>query len=86
SDERYYPLYAEIEAAGVVAADAHYRASGRIAAATATYGAGFTNTLTALAEAVQARTPLVLIVGDEPTSGPRPWGVDQIALAAGVGA
>ncbi|WP_295839409.1 thiamine pyrophosphate-binding protein [uncultured Microbacterium sp.] len=74
------------EAAGVVAADAHYRASGRLAAATATYGAGFTNTLTALAEAVQARTPLVLIVGDEPTSGPRPWGVDQIALASAVGA
>jgi thiamine pyrophosphate-dependent acetolactate synthase large subunit-like protein len=74
------------EAAGVAAADAHYRASGRIAAATATYGAGFTNTLTALAEAVQARTPLVLLVGDEPTSGARPWGVDQIALADGVGA
>ena len=74
------------EAAGVVAADAHYRTCGRLAAATATYGAGFTNTLTALAEAVQARTPLVLIVGDEPTSGPRPWGVDQIALAAAVGA
>jgi acetolactate synthase I/II/III large subunit len=74
------------EAAGVAAADAHYRASGRIAGATATYGAGFTNTVTALAEAVQARTPLVLIVGDEPTSGPRPWGVDQIALASAVGA
>ncbi|MFJ6653103.1 thiamine pyrophosphate-binding protein [Microbacterium sp. NPDC091313] len=74
------------EAAGVAAADAFYRASGRIAGATATYGAGFTNTLTALAEAVQARTPLVLIVGDEPTSGPRPWGVDQIALASAVGA
>lgn len=74
------------EAAGVVAADAHYRACGRLAAATATYGAGFTNTITALAEAVQARTPLVLIVGDEPTSGPRPWAVDQIALASAVGA
>jgi thiamine pyrophosphate-dependent acetolactate synthase large subunit-like protein len=74
------------EAGGVVAADAHYRASGRIAAATATYGAGFTNTLTALAEAVQARVPLVLVVGDEPTSGPRPWDVDQIAMASGVGA
>jgi acetolactate synthase-1/2/3 large subunit len=74
------------EAGGVVAADAHFRASGRIAAATATYGAGFTNTLTALAEAVQARVPLVLVVGDEPTSGPRPWDVDQIALASGVGA
>lgn len=74
------------EAGAVVAADAHFRASGRIAAATTTYGAGFTNTLTALAEAVQARVPLVLVVGDEPTSGPRAWDVVQIALAAAVGA
>ncbi|MFJ3956298.1 thiamine pyrophosphate-binding protein [Arthrobacter sp. NPDC090010] len=73
------------EAGAVVAADAHYRASGRIAAATTTYGAGFTNTLTALAEAAQARIPLVLIVGDEPTSGPRAWDVDQIALSSAVG-
>lgn len=74
------------EAGGVVAADAYHRASGRLAAATATYGAGFTNTLTALAEAVQAHVPLVLVVGDEPTSGPRPWDVDQIAMASAVGA
>jgi acetolactate synthase I/II/III large subunit len=74
------------EAGGVVAADAFFRASGRLAAATATYGAGFTNTLTALAEAVQAGVPLVLVAGDEPTSGPRPWDVDQIALASAVGA
>ncbi|MGO2745449.1 thiamine pyrophosphate-binding protein [Microbacterium sp.] len=74
------------EQGAVVAADAHYRASGQIAAGTTTYGAGFTNTLTALAEAVQARVPLVLVVGDEPTSGPRPWDVDQIALASAVGA
>ncbi|MFC7789804.1 thiamine pyrophosphate-binding protein [Microbacterium sp. MAHUQ-60] len=74
------------EQGAVVAADAHYRASNRIAAATSTYGAGFTNTLTSLAEAVQARVPLVLVVGDEPTSGPRPWDVDQIALASAVGA
>lgn len=74
------------EAGGVVAADAFFRASGRLAAATATYGAGFTNTLTALAEAVQAHVPLVLVVGDEPTSGPRPWDVDQIAMASAVGA
>ncbi|WP_454149216.1 thiamine pyrophosphate-binding protein [Microbacterium lacticum] len=74
------------EAGGVVAADAHFRAGGRLAAATATYGAGFTNTLTALAEAVQAHVPLILVVGDEPTSGPRPWDVDQIALASAVGA
>jgi acetolactate synthase-1/2/3 large subunit len=74
------------EAGGVVAADAYHRASGRLAGATSTYGAGFTNTLTALAEAVQAHVPLVLVVGDEPTSGRRPWGVDQIALASAVGA
>lgn len=74
------------EQGAVVAADAHHRASGRIAAATSTYGAGFTNTLTALAESVQAHIPLVLVVGDEPTSGPRPWDVDQIALASAVGA
>ncbi len=74
------------EAGAVVAADAFHRASGRLAAATATYGAGFTNTLTALAESVQARVPLVLVVGDEPTSGPRAWDVDQIALASAVGA
>ncbi len=74
------------EAGAVVAADAFYRASGRLAVASATYGAGFTNTLTALAEAVQAHIPLILVVGDEPTSGPRPWDVDQIALAAAVGA
>ncbi|SDH52325.1 thiamine pyrophosphate-binding protein [Microbacterium pygmaeum] len=74
------------EAGGVVAADAYHRAGGGLAAATSTYGAGFTNTLTALAEAVQAHVPLVLVVGDEPTSGPRPWDVDQIALASAVGA
>ena len=45
------------EAGGVVAADAYHRAGGGLAAATATYGAGFTNTLTALAEAVQAHVP-----------------------------
>ncbi|MDF0531408.1 thiamine pyrophosphate-binding protein [Tsukamurella sp. 8F] len=74
------------EAGAVVAADAYFRASGRIAAATTTYGAGFTNMLTALAEAVQAHVPLVLLVGDEPTPGPRPWDVDQISLASAVGA
>ncbi|SDZ54018.1 thiamine pyrophosphate-binding protein [Herbiconiux ginsengi] len=74
------------EAGAVVAADAYHRAGGGLAAATATYGAGFTNTLTALAEATRARIPLVLVVGDEPSSGPRAWDVDQIALATAVGA
>jgi len=84
TDAVYTPV--RHEAGAVFAADAHFRAGGGIAAATTTYGAGFTNTMTALAEAVQARVPLVLVVGDEPTSGPRPWDVDQIGMAAAVGA
>ena len=74
------------EAGGVAAADAYFRASGRLAVATTTYGAGFTNAITPLAEAVRARIPLVLVVGDAPTDGPRPWDVDQLAIAAAVGA
>lgn len=73
------------EAATVAAADACFRAGGGLAVATTTYGPGFTNALTPLAEAAQARVPLVLVVGDRPTSGPRPWDIDQSAIAAGVG-
>lgn len=74
------------EAGAVAAADAYFRASGRLAVATTTYGAGFTNTLTPLAEAVQANIPLVLVVGDAPTTGMRPWDVRQAQLADAVGA
>ena len=84
TDVGYTPMRHEVGC--VVAADAYFRASGRLAAATATYGAGFTNTITALAEAAQARVPLILIAGEAPTSGHRPWDVDQIALASAVGA
>ncbi len=73
------------EAATVASADAYARITGELAIATTTYGAGFTNTLTALAEAAQARTPLLLVVGDEPTTGRRPWDVDQEMAAAAVG-
>ncbi|SFS18099.1 Acetolactate synthase large subunit [Agrococcus baldri] len=74
------------EAATVAAADAFYRASGQLAVATTTYGPGYTNAITPLAEAAQARIPLVLVVGDQPTSGRRPWDVDQAAIADAVGA
>lgn len=73
------------EAGAVAAADAAFRASGQVATATVTYGAGFTNTLTALSEAALARIPLVLIVGDVPTSGPRFFDVDQVGMAAAAG-
>ena len=74
------------ETATVAAADAFYRASGRLAIATTTYGPGYTNAITSLAEAAQARIPLVLVVGDQPTGGPRPWDIDQAAVAEAVGA
>ncbi|WP_336651764.1 MULTISPECIES: thiamine pyrophosphate-binding protein [unclassified Leucobacter] len=73
------------EAGTVAAADAYTRVSGKLAIATTTYGAGFTNTLTALAEAAQARTPMLVVVGDAPSAGPRPWDVDQEMLAAALG-
>lgn len=73
------------ETATVASADAYYRMTRKIAVATATYGAGFTNTLTSLAEAALAHIPLVLVVGDRPTSGPRPLDVQQEALAEAVG-
>ncbi|QDO87516.1 thiamine pyrophosphate-binding protein [Ornithinimicrobium ciconiae] len=73
------------EAGAVVAADACYRAGGGLAAATTTYGAGFTNTLTSLAESAQARIPLILVTGEAPRWGRRPWDVDQLALASAVG-
>ena len=73
--------------AGVVAsADAYYRVSRKIAVATTTFGPGYTNTITPLAEAVRSRTPMVFVVGGQPTAGPRPWDVDQEAIARNVGA
>jgi acetolactate synthase I/II/III large subunit len=73
------------EAATVAMADAYYRSSGRVAVATATYGAGFTNAYTALAEARLARVPLVLIVGDAPSTGARSFDIDQTMAAHAVG-
>lgn len=74
------------EVATVAAADAYYRVTRRPAVATATYGAGFTNTLTALTEAAMSHSPMIVVVGDAPSTGLRPWDVDQIALADACGA
>ena len=73
------------EAATVAMADAWHRATGKVGVATTTYGAGFTNTYTALAEARLARVPLVLVVGDAPSSGQRAFDIDQPAATAAVG-
>ncbi|WBL19401.1 thiamine pyrophosphate-binding protein [Citricoccus sp. NR2] len=72
------------EVATVTMADAYFRASGKIAAATTTYGAGFTNALTGLAEARLARIPLVLLVGDRPSSGARFFDIDQTLVCEGL--
>jgi thiamine pyrophosphate-dependent acetolactate synthase large subunit-like protein len=73
------------ESATVAMADAYYRATGDMAAATTTYGAGFTNAYTTLAEARMARIPLVLVVGDAPSTGLRPFDVDQTKAAEAAG-
>lgn len=72
------------EVAAVTAADAYYHATGKLAVATATYGAGFTNMVTGLAEAQLARIPLVAVVGDAPSSGRRPFDIDQQTVTVGL--
>ncbi|MEB4615491.1 thiamine pyrophosphate-binding protein, partial [Leucobacter sp. M11] len=73
------------EAGAVGAADGFWRATGSLAVATVTYGPGYTNALTPLAEAAQARTPMLVVIGAAPSTGPRPWDVDQPALAEALG-
>jgi acetolactate synthase-1/2/3 large subunit len=52
------------ERAGVFAADAYAKVSGRVGLADATLGPGATNLVTGLVEALNAGTPLVVLVGD----------------------
>lgn len=73
------------EGGAVTAADAYSRVTRRVGVATTTYGPGFTNAVTGLAEAARARIPLLLVTGDAPTSGPRQWDVDQTGIAADTG-
>lgn len=73
------------EAGTIAMADAYHRACGKLAIATVTYGAGFTNSLTALTEAAKARIPMVVVVGGAPTTGARAWDIDQVMVAQGLG-
>jgi acetolactate synthase I/II/III large subunit len=52
------------ERAGVFAADAYAKVSGRVGLADATLGPGATNLVTGLVESLNAGTPLVVLVGD----------------------
>lgn len=73
------------ECGTVAAADGHHRAGGKLALATTTYGPGFTNAATSLAEARMARIPLLLVTAQAPTAGLRPWDIDQVAFAETMG-
>lgn len=73
------------EAGAVAAADAFFRAAGGIAVATTTCGAGFTNTITALAEAKAARVPMVYVTGAAPSAGPRHFDLDQAGILDALG-
>ena len=73
------------EAGAIAAADAFHRAGGGIAVATTTCGAGFTNTITPLAEANAARVPMVYVTGSAPAAGARHFDLDQAALLDAMG-
>ncbi|WP_433236299.1 thiamine pyrophosphate-binding protein [Actinomadura nitritigenes] len=74
------------EGGAVVMADAFHRVTGRVAVCTATYGPGFTNLATGLADAAKQASGVLVVTGDAPTSGPRRIDVDQAALARTLGA
>ncbi|WP_165384178.1 thiamine pyrophosphate-binding protein [Leucobacter triazinivorans] len=80
-------IAARHEGAAVSMADAHHRASGRIAAVTVHQGPGLTNALTALGEAAKSGVPLVVLAGAAAASARRSnFLVNQEALAVSVGA
>ena len=75
------------ECGAVMMADGYARASRKVGVASVHQGPGFTNTLTGLAEAAKASTPLIVLAADIPTG--TLWSnfkVDQAALAVAVGA
>lgn len=75
------------ETAAVTMADAWARVTGEVGVATVHQGPGFTNAVTALAEAAKSRTPLLVLVADTSAAAIRSnFRVDQAAIAAAVGA
>jgi len=76
------------EAAAGHAADAYARQKGEVGVCMATAGPGFTNVLTALAQARLDCTPMLVIVGAPPLRDVERWplqgGIDQIDMAQPV--
>ncbi len=85
SGARYVP--AHHEGGAVVMADAFARLTGRVSACSVHQGPGLTNTITGLAEAAKARTPMLVLAGDTAAAAVRSnFRIDQAALATAVGA
>ncbi|MGO1182436.1 MAG: thiamine pyrophosphate-binding protein [Micrococcaceae bacterium] len=72
------------EAGATSMSQGFYLSTGQVSTTTTTYGPGYTNTLTVLAEAAVARTPLVLVVGEGPST-PRAFDINQTAMASALG-
>jgi thiamine pyrophosphate-dependent acetolactate synthase large subunit-like protein len=74
------------EAAAVVAADAYAQATRGLGLATVHQGPGFTNTLTALTQAVKEHTPLLLVAGETARGKQLNQTVDVAGAAGALGA
>ena len=61
-------IHARHEHSAVAMADGWARKTGRVGVATTTCGPGFTQIMTALTVAVRRGTPLIVFVGDTPTT------------------
>ena len=80
-------IHARHEHSAVAMADGWARKTGRVGVATTTCGPGFTQIMTALTVAVRRGTPLIVFVGDTPTTdGYHVQGIDQRPLAEATGA
>lgn len=87
AEEIKIPYYAARHEGGAVAmADGYARVTGRVGVCSVTQGPGVTNTLTALAEARKASTPLLLLAGDTAARVLRHnQDVDQTAIFKSIG-
>src|SRR4051794_10270447 len=75
------------EGGATAMADGWSRVTGRVGAVSVHQGPGLTNTLTALAEAAKARTPLLVLAGETPAAALRSnFRIDQHGLVESVGA
>ncbi|HUR84122.1 MAG TPA: thiamine pyrophosphate-binding protein [Solirubrobacteraceae bacterium] len=75
------------ESGAVAMADGWARTTGRVGVASVHQGPGLTNTVTALAEAAKARTPVLVLAGDTPPAALRSnFRIDQHDLVRAVGA